>query len=150
MHAYNELYGLNCIALRYSNVYGSRMRWDDPICLASLRRSKHEKGFVELTGDGKQSRDWTHVSDIVEGTIRAAQCDFKGVMDLTSGEHHDMNFMASFFECPIKYLPERAGDTKHIVQSTTMAEQLLNWHAKVPVALGIKDVLVEVPAEVRV
>ncbi len=149
MSAYNALYGLNCIALRYSNVYGPGMRWDDPICLASLRRSKYEKGYVELTGDGEQSRHWTHVSDIVEGTILAAQSDFKGVMDLASGQYFSMNAMAQHFDCPIHYVPARPGDTLHIVQPTEFAFGMLGWRAKVKVAQGIQDVLAEVPKEVH-
>jgi len=119
MSAYNELYGLDCIALRYSNVYGPGMRWDDLICLASMRRSMVERGYIELTGDGTQSRDFTHVSDIVDGTIVAAESSQsllhqripsgaaasrgygqpfslseRGVVDVSSGHHRTMGEIA--------------------------------------------------------
>lgn len=141
MSSYNACCGLNCIALRYSNTYGSGMRWEDPICLASLRRSAAEKGYVELTGDGEQSRDWTHVSDIVEGTIAAAQSNAKGVIDLTSEQHRSMNHMAAFFAVPVHYVPERLGDTDVISQRGRLAKEILGWEAKIRVEDGIKDVL---------
>jgi UDP-glucose 4-epimerase len=145
MTAYNELYGLNCIALRYSNVYGPGMRWDDPICLAAMRRSMVENGYIELTGDGNQSRDFTHVHDIVEGTLLAAQSDWRGVFDMTSRYHRSMNAMATLFKCPVRYIAARPGDTKVITQSAQMP---------LPVKLitpeeGISDVLAEIPQEVR-
>ena len=149
MSAYNQLYGLNCIALRYSNVYGPGMRWDDSICLASMRRSMVEKGYIELTGDGNQSRDFTHVPDIVEGTILAAQYERKGILDLTSGEHRSMNAMATYFGCPVKYVAARPGDTKVIIQDRKSCREVLGWVPKVEVSEGIKGVLAEVPQEVR-
>jgi UDP-glucose 4-epimerase len=149
MQAYNQCYGLNCVALRYSNVYGSGMRWDDPICLAAMRRSAHERGYVELTGDGLQSRDFTHVSDIVEGTIQAAVSDYKGIVDLTSEDHHSMWDMAAYFDVPIRYVPARVGDTAHIIQLATMARKLFGWAPRVSVKDGMEDVLRDVPAKVE-
>src|SRR6267142_5120323 len=66
---YNELYGQSVIVLRYSNVYGSRLKKGDCAVFASLRDSKEKKGYIEITGDGNQTRDFAHVSDIVEGNI---------------------------------------------------------------------------------
>lgn len=149
MQAYNELYGLNCIALRYSNVYGPGMRWDDPICLASMRRSMVEKGYIELTGDGTQSRDFTHVSDIVEGTIAAAQSDEKGILDMSSGYHKSMLEMAGLLSCKdIRFIPARAGDTGKIHQSHSWLWKALK-KAPVPPHIGIADVLAEISSEVR-
>jgi len=153
MSAYNALYGLNCIALRYSNVYGPGMRWDDPICLASMRRSMVEKGYIELTGDGTQSRDFTHVSDIVEGTIAAAErCTFKGVVDLTSEQHRSMNQMAALMGCGVRFTDARPGDTRVIKQSGVFAFGLgigKRLDQFVPIESGIHDVLAEIPQEVR-
>jgi UDP-glucose 4-epimerase len=145
MHAYNACYGLNCIALRYSNVYGPGMRWDDSICLAAMRRSAVEKGYVEVTGDGSQSRDFTHVSDIVEATILAAASPFKGVLDVTSEEHRSMKQMAGFFKVPIRHVAARVGDTLDIMQCAGDAYRDLGWVAKVQVERGMQDVLNDKP-----
>ena len=157
MSAYNALYGLNCIALRYSNVYGPGMRWDDPICLASMRRSMVEKGYIELTGDGTQSRDFTHVSDIVEGTIAAAESSHKGIIDLTSGHHRSMKQMAELLglafngnHVEVKFTAARPGDTQEIRQMPYIGPELA-WRPSqcyLPES-GIRDVIAEIPSEVR-
>ncbi len=138
---YNELYGMNSIALRFANTYGPHMRWDDVACFASLRRSMVEKGYLEITGDGEQSRDWVHVQDIVAGCLAAARSEFRGVLDLCSGVNHTMNEVAKFFPCPVRYGPKRIGDIEHIVQSPREAEAILGWTAKVKLAGGIQDVI---------
>lgn len=140
---YNHLYGGNIIALRFANVYGPGMRWNDLACFASLRRSMVEHGFLGITGDGTQSRDWVHVSDIVEGCVLAAKSNYKGVLDLCSGRNVSMNEVASFFSCPVRYLSPRAGDIEHIFQSPTKAKDELNWAAKVQLEEGIFDVINE-------
>jgi UDP-glucose 4-epimerase len=147
--AYRDLYGLNVITLRYSNVYGPRMRWDDPICLAAMRQSAREKGYIELTGDGTQSRDFTHVQDIVNGTIKAAESDYTGApIDLCTGHGYSMEAMALYFGVPIHYVPDRPGDTKHIVQDPLPAKEILHWVSTIDVEDGIEDVLDDVPVEV--
>jgi UDP-glucose 4-epimerase len=139
---YHELYGLSVLSLRFSNVYGPGMKDDDIAVFASLRRSKKQKGYLQITGNGEQTRDYTHVSDIVEGLIAAMHSDYCGEpIDLCTGKNTSLNKVAKFFACPIEYIPERLGDVKHIVQSPERAKECLGWRARVSLADGIKDVL---------
>ncbi len=141
LQAYIQVYGVNGIALRFSNVYGPGMPWKDPICLASMRRSAFERGYIELTGDGSQSRDFTHVHDIVERTIEEGKGGRMGVYDLSSGEHLSMFAAASYFGVPIQLIPARIGDTQEIKQGRS-PRSAPPWIA---FADGIRDVLAEVP-----
>lgn len=140
---YHESYGLSVIALRYSNVYGKRQSEDGPSpnVFAALRKSKKENGRLEITGDGEQSRDFTHVSDIVQGQVAAMASSYCGVIDLCTGKNWTLNQVAKFFDCPVEYLPERAGDVKHIVQEPQPAADVLGWKALVELPEGIKDCL---------
>lgn len=140
---YNKMYDQSVIALRYSNVYGKRQLENDPCpnVFAALRRSKKQKGYLEITGDGTQSRDYTHVSDIVRGNVLAALSDYKGIVDLCTGINTPLNDVAKYFECPIKYIDERSGDVKHIYQNPKLAMEILGWEAKVKLCDGINDVL---------
>lgn len=138
---YNKMYGQSVISLCYSNVYGGGMRNDDIAVFQSLRKSKQDKGFITITGDGEQSRDYTHVSDIVEGNLLAALSDYKGRLDLCTGKNTTMNEVAVFFECPVKYVEDRPGDIKHIIQSPKEAKSILGWEAKVELSDGIKELL---------
>lgn len=134
MKVYNELYDLPTISLRFSNVYGSlRQSEKGPSinCIASLRKSKRKSGFVWITGDGTQSRDFTHVLDIAEACLKAAKSKIKGEeIDICTGKNTTMNEIAKYFNCPIKYVEERVGDIKHIYQDPKKAQKLLGFKAK--------------------
>ncbi len=69
-----ELYGVETVALRYFNVYGPRQRPDSayaaviPLFIAALRQGTP----AEVHGDGKQSRDFTYIDDVVAANLAAA------------------------------------------------------------------------------
>jgi UDP-glucose 4-epimerase len=138
---YNNMYGLSVVSLRNSNVYGSRQSelGPSPNVFSALRKTKKEKGYIEITGDGIQSRDFTHVSDIVEGHICAMNTNAIGEFDLCNGVNYSLNDIAKLFNCDIKYIPERDGDIKHIYQDPIPAFENLNWKARVSLEEGIKD-----------
>lgn len=140
---YAEMYGQSVIPLVFSNVYGPRQSEEGPSpnVFAALRKCKREKGCLEITGDGEQSRDFTHVSDIVRGLIAASESDHCGPIDLCTGMNWSLNQVAAMFGGPVKYLPERPGDVKHIRQDPRDAERILGWKAKVALAEGIRDCL---------
>lgn len=141
--AYRKMYGQSSICLRYSNVYGPRQSEEGPSpnVFAALRKSKKEKGYLELTGDGEQTRAYTHVSDIVEANWLAMQSDWCGNLDLTTGIQTTLNKVAEYFNCPVQYIPERHGDIRHIVQDPKPAKEILGWEAKKKLEDGIIDVL---------
>jgi len=138
---YNNMYGLSVICLRNSNVYGSRQSelGPSPNVFSALRKAKRENNLIEITGDGSQSRDFTHVSDIVAGHICAMNSNVTGEFDLCTGINHSLNDIANYFKCDIKYIPERPGDIKHILQDPLPALENLNWKAKVTLEEGIRD-----------
>lgn len=137
---YATLYGLSTISLRYSNVFGS-LRQNPENVIMSMRESWQASGYVWLTGDGEQSRDFTNVADICRANLLAAQSDFTGTLDICTGVNHTMNEVASFFGCPVQYRPEREGDVKHIVQDPAPAAEVLGFKAEVPFAEGMQAYL---------
>jgi nucleoside-diphosphate-sugar epimerase len=134
---------MSVIALRYSNVYGKRQSetGPSPNVFAALRKSKKDLGKLIITGDGTQTRNYTHVSDIVNGNLLAMFNDYSGVIDLCTGKSIPLNYAANFFECPIEYTDERPGDVKHIIQSPDEAYRILGWKALTELEDGIVDVL---------
>jgi UDP-glucose 4-epimerase len=141
--SYNKMYGQSVIALRYSNVYGKRQSENGPSpnVFAALRKSKKEQGKLVITGDGTQTRNYTHVSDIVNGNLLAMFNDYCGIVDLCTGKSIPLNDAAAFFDCPIEYIRERPGDIKHIIQSPEEAYNILGWKSFVELEDGIQDVL---------
>ncbi len=138
---YNEIYGMSAIALRYSNVYGSRLRKGDPAVFASLRDSARDRGYMEITGDGTQTRNFMHVQDCVEGNILAWRSDYKGIVDLCTDVNTTLNDAARLISpVEIRYIGERLGDVRHILQDPEPAANILGWRAKIALAEGIGDV----------
>lgn len=138
-----ELYGLSAIALRYQNLYGKRQseKPPHPNVFAALRMSKREHGKLFITGDGEQTRDYTHVSDAVEANMLALHSDVVGAFDVCKGEAISLNEAAKYFECPIEYVPERKGDIKHLIGDPEPLFKAIGFRAMVNLKDGIKDVL---------
>lgn len=147
---YTDLYGLSVVSLRYSNVYGPRIQKGDPAVFAALRDHAREHGFFQVTGDGSQTRDFTHVKDIVRANMLAAfESDYTGVLDICTGVQTSINtacgLMNSYVPVagyPIQYVGERAGDVSAIEQDPFTATKVLGWQHTIKLEDGIKDVWV--------
>ncbi|HVW71612.1 MAG TPA: NAD-dependent epimerase/dehydratase family protein [Candidatus Paceibacterota bacterium] len=144
-NVYNVLYGLSNVCLRYSNVYGKRQREDGPSpnVFAAFRKTLRENGHIKITGDGEQSRDFTHVTDIARANLLAMGVDYTGApIDVCTGRNVSMNYVVKeLFKAPIVYIEERRGDIKHIIQDPKPVTETLGWQPTVKLEDGIKDVL---------
>lgn len=142
---YRESYGVDCVSLRYSNVYGPRQSEDGPSpnVFAAFRKSLRESGHIVVTGDGQQSRDFTHVSDINRGQMAAMRrgMGFVRPIDLCTGVNWTMNRVCELWGAKVVYVADRPGDVKHIRQDPHQAWFELDWKAKVDLKDGIKDVM---------
>ena len=72
--AFYESYGLSTACVRYSNVYGTRQRADNPYCgvVAKFFEAALAGEPLRIHGDGEQTRDYTFVDDVVDATLLAA------------------------------------------------------------------------------
>jgi UDP-glucose 4-epimerase len=140
---FQSLYGLSTVSLRYSNVYGMRQSEEgiSPNVFAALRKSKKESGRIYLTGDGEQTRDYTHVSDIVEANMLAAESEQVGAYYVGTGIATSLNDVAPYFNCIVEYVDERQGDIKHLVRDASEFQRMFGWQPKMALADGIVDVL---------
>jgi UDP-glucose 4-epimerase len=71
--AFYESYGLSTAAVRYSNVYGTLQRADNPYCgvVGKFFEAAMKGEAIRIHGDGEQTRDYTFVADVVDATLRA-------------------------------------------------------------------------------
>jgi UDP-glucose 4-epimerase len=137
---YAALYGLPAVSLRYSNVCGS-LRQNPGAALMSMRASWLRDGYVQVTGDGEQSRDFIDVADVCRASLLAACSDVTGTVDICTGTSRTMNEVAGFFGCPVQYRPERPGDVRRIVQDPGPARELLGFAAQIPFTGSMKAYL---------
>jgi len=143
---YSKLYGIPSVILRYFTVYGTKRQSEKgsyPNVLAYFSRQKREENRVYVTGDGKQTRDFIHVFDVVKANIKAMKSNFKNgeAFNIGTGVPIEINKVAEYFKCKIVHISERPAETKHIYADTKKAEKLLNWKYKIPFEEGIKNYL---------
>jgi UDP-glucose 4-epimerase len=140
---YREMYDVSIQTLVFSNVYGTRQSEDGPSpnVFAAFRKSLRENGYIAVTGDGTQTRQFTHVSDIVSGLIAAMNASGADEpIDLAHPQSWSMNEVCALWGAPVKYISARAGDVQDIRQNSKLAEILLGWKALVDLEDGIRDV----------
>jgi len=138
---YNKFYESSIISLRYANVYGTRQNIDhDSAMFAMLRKTYNEKGYVNIFGDGEQTRDWINVKDVCRANVMAAQSDYCGEMDIATGKSISLNSIIKTLGIEAKYLPEREGDAKHINLDNKKAEEFIGFKTEIPFEEGIKEV----------
>jgi len=136
---YSRIYGLDTVSLRYFNVYGERQPTKGqyaPI-IGLFQRQASEGNPLTIVGDGEQTRDFTHVSDVVEANILAMQSDQKlsgQIFNIGTGKNYTINELAriiggKFAFC--KQLPERKGEARNTQADNSKAKDVLGWSPKV-------------------
>jgi dTDP-L-rhamnose 4-epimerase len=134
-------------ALRYHNVYGPRMPRDTPYAgVASIFRSALASGSApRVLEDGRQRRDFVHVTDVARANVLAIGSPRAGFhpVNVCSGEPHTVGeFATALAEAmdgpePLIVGGARAADVRHIVASPERASELLGFRASVPFAKGV-------------
>ena len=136
VYSYHYLFGIDASVVRYFTVYGPAGRPD----MSMFRFIKwiDEGDELVLYGDGSQSRDFTFVSDIAEGTIRALKPVGFEIVNLGNSHPHELSEMISLIE---HYLGKKARIRQAPFQKTDMmatwadigkAKRLFDWAAGNP------------------
>ncbi len=139
-------YGMQTVSLRYFNVYGPRMATDGAYVtvMAIFLRQKAAGEPLTLTGDGNQTRDFTHVSDVVRANMLAMQSEKIGkgeVLNVGAGDRHSINEIADAFGGERIYLPGRPGEMRDTLADITLTKERIGWEPRVPFHEGIRDLL---------
>ena len=109
---YARTYGMETVCLRYFNVYGPRLDPNGPYALVIgvFLRQWLAGEPLTITGDGNQTRDFTHVRDVVRAILAAADSRWspKGdVINIGAGQEVSVNDLAALFGGPVTYIPAR-------------------------------------------
>ncbi len=142
-YTYHYLYGMDITVVRYFTVYGPAGRPD----MSIFRFIKWiDEGIpIELYGDGSQSRDFTYVDDIADGTIKALKDVGYEIINLGGGKNPiSLNYVISKIEeylgkkAKINYKPFHKADLKETWADITKAELILGWKPKINFDEGLK------------
>ncbi len=139
---FGELYKLPVVSLRYFNVYGPRIDFnsDYSLVLGKFLRLSSQHKPLTIFGDGKQTRGFCFVQDVVEASIQAAEsAHIKGgeVINVSQETTYSINDVAGLIGGQVQYLPARMGDPIHTQADISLAKQLLSWQAKVNFEDGV-------------
>lgn len=140
---WHEVYGLSTVSLRYFNVYGPRLDPEGAYALVIgkfLKQRKEGKPFT-ITGDGTQTRDFTHVRDVVRANILAAESANVGhgeVINIGAGNNCTINRLAGLIGGDIEYIPPRL-EPHDTLADNALARKLLDWAPQIALEDGIAE-----------
>jgi UDP-glucose 4-epimerase len=145
MSAYTASYGIRCTYLRLSNVYGPGMQAKDSI-VARLMRAIRLGTTFEVYGDGRQVRDYVHVSDVVQAIMLALTNErWSGPMVIGSGESMsvldvlDQVRRVSGAPLPVRHGPAKAGEMPAVIVDPSRA-RAAGWAPRFNFTRGVAGV----------
>jgi len=145
MRVYNEVYDLPTVSLRYFTVYGPRMR---PNMAISNFISRCMRGkSPEIYGNGKQTRDFTYVEDIVEANHSLLTDDSADgeTLNIGSTDNIDIATLAEVVRdesnpsIDIEYTEAREGDTEHTHADISKATGLIGYEPTRDIREGVSE-----------
>lgn len=150
MQLFTDLYGLSTVTIRYFNVFGPRQ---DPSSAYSGVISLFIRYLIEgrsptIHGDGEQTRDFTFVTNVVDGALRASQVesDVSGkVINVATNSRISLNDLFRTLQTITgskvepTYGPSRAGDVRDSLADITRARQLLGYTPIVGLEEGLRQ-----------
>ena len=146
---FSRLWGLETISLRYFSVYGPRMNPNSPyaLLLPKFIKLMSQDKIPVINGDGKQSRDFTFVSDIVEANLLAVKSRLSGeIFNIGYGKSISVNKVVRLLNKLMgKNIKPRHGpvivEPRMTLASNAKARKLLGWTPKVSFEEGLKKIL---------
>lgn len=143
MKLWHDIHKLETISLRFFNVYGPHL---DPngayaLVIGKFLKQRTEGNPMTITGDGEQSRDFTHVFDTIDAIVRATQSDRVGhgeVFNVGAGRNVTVNELARLIGGPIEYIAPRI-EPKHTLADTSYIRLTLGWEPKIKIEDGIVE-----------
>lgn len=141
---YSYLFGINTTGLRFFTVYGP---WGRPdMALFKFTKAILKSEPIEVYNNGKHSRDFTYVDDIVQGVIAAIDTEFRcEVFNLARGESVSLGAFIAALEKELGAkakrinLPKQPGDVEATSADITKAKRLLGYSPSTSVKKGIKE-----------
>jgi UDP-glucose 4-epimerase len=145
---YQRLYGLSGAALRLGNVYGPRQ---DPLgeagVVAIFSGLLLEGGTPKVFGDGRQTRDYVYVGDVVSAFLAAAVSGVTGEINVGTGVETSVLELGGAIAglCDTAFEPEQApprvGEVQRIAIDSSRASAELGWRAEADLSTGLSRTL---------
>jgi UDP-glucose 4-epimerase len=139
---YGPLYSLATVSLRLANVYGPRqgVRGDGGV-VARLCRAKVTSTPAVVFGDGRQTRDYVYVRDVVDAFIAAASSPVAGVLNVGTACETSVLELVRALGVRAEFRPARPGEVRRSALDCIAAARHLGWAARTPLPQGLAETL---------
>ncbi|MFA5746030.1 MAG: GDP-mannose 4,6-dehydratase [archaeon] len=139
---YYNLFGFKSIGLRFFTAYGEYGRPD--MAFWTFTKNILNDKPIDVYNNGDMERDFTYISDIIDGVIKAINydCDYE-IFNLSGGKEHNLKYIIECIEKESKkqairnYMPIQLGDIKKTSADITKARTLLGYSPKISIEEGI-------------
>jgi UDP-glucose 4-epimerase len=146
---YTRLHGLSTVSLRYGNVYGPRQDIHGEAGVVAIFVGHALDGRrPTVFGDGRQTRDWVEVGDVVRSNLLAAGSDVTGPVNIGSGrETSVLELLAALGQVhgtgasfEPEFAPDRPGEVRHSGLDPARAKRELGWQPTVELREGLRRI----------
>jgi UDP-glucose 4-epimerase len=146
LYFYKENYGLDYVSLRYANVYGPRQNpWGEAgvVAIFTKRLLSGEKAIIN--GDGKQTRDYVYVKDVVDANLLALNYPESDFFNIGTSIETDVNTIFNLLKEKIGskqkeiHGPQKPGEQRRSVLDYSKAKKILDWSPKYRLEEGIEE-----------
>jgi len=143
---YQKAFGIPYIALRYSNVYGPRQSTAGEAGVVAIFIHQLLQGKTPtINGDGKQTRDYIYIGDVVEANLRALETSYTGALNIGTGCETDV--LTIFHQLRDKagsrvkaiHGPPKMGEQRRSCLDTSRAEEVLKWSPRTSLSAGLEE-----------
>lgn len=149
---YSKIYGLDTYGLRYFNVFGRRQDPDGAYAavLPKFIKQLLNDGQPIINGDGKQSRDFTYIENVIEANLKACAASSEVAGNAFNIAYGGREYLIDVYHSLTKALgkdiephfgPERAGDIKHSNADISKAKELLGYEPDYSFDDGIQEAI---------
>ncbi len=141
---WSKVYKIPLISLRFFNVYGPRSRTSGTygaVFGVFLAQKLAGKPYT-VVGDGKQTRDFTFVTDVVAALIKAAGSWYTGeIFNVGSDHTYSVNELVRLLGGEVTHIPKRPGEPDCTYADISKIKKMLKWNPKVSLKKGVSILL---------
>jgi UDP-glucose 4-epimerase len=151
LHAFQHMYGLRSVVLRYANVYGPRQNpHGEAGVVAIFCRGLLDGKMLTVYGDGGQTRDYLYVGDVVRANLLATSAPFAGkvpILNVGTGVETSVNDLvrllgeAAGSPLRVEHAAPRSGEQRRSALDAALAGRVLGWRPMTDVRAGLQQTL---------
>jgi UDP-glucose 4-epimerase len=147
LHYYSGAYGIPYVALRYANVYGPRQDPHGEAGVVAIFTEQVLRGAQPIiNGDGRQTRDYVYVDDVVAANLAALEAEFVGPLNIGTGVETDVDSLFTLVRDAVGsaavavHGPPKPGEQRRSVIDPGRARRVLGWAARAALEDGLPQV----------